>query len=584
MSGTFVGPSIPANPQKGGARQVRSCNSFQVQGFIAEARNDEGHDLQDLIKLFRRDTDLMTPHFLRLVILSGLANAAVLAVVNMAVQSHAKEGADNFRPLIMFCAAIGIYALSQKRLMLDSCARAEQLIDKLRLRLLEAVRATEYQDIEAIGRGEIFGSLSRETQTLSQTMPNLIVAVQSAVLLVATMTYMFFLSTTAFFLLIVFTTVGAAFHLARAKEAAVQIEKAAKNEDILIEGFSDVIDGFREVKLNAARSSQIADEIMRVSADVKSSRLFVHDLNSRDFVLSQLTFFILTGLMVFVSPALVGGNAQTIAMTTTATLFMLGPVGALVGNFSVINNANAAARRIAELEERLLGCTTPINDNCNIQQFQDFSEITLDTLTYSYPASDGDGFSVGPNQLTIRRGDCIFLTGGNGSGKTTFLNLLLTLIPATGGRIKVDGVPIDSDNVIAYRSMFSAIFSDNHLFRKLYGVGAIDPAHVGRLLAEMELEGKVTLKDHQYSTVDLSGGQRKRLALVTAQLEKKPVLVLDEWAADQDPLFRKKFYREVLPDLKKSGYTIIAVTHDDRYFDIADARYHMEEGQLRRLD
>jgi putative ATP-binding cassette transporter len=540
--------------------------------------------LRDLIKLFQRDTDLLTAPFLRLVIFSGLANAAVLAVVNMAVQSQSRGTADNFRPLVMFCLAIGIYALSQRRLMLDSCERAESLIDKLRLRLLDAIRATEYQDIETIGRGEIFGSLSRETQTLSQTMSALVVGVQSAVLLLASMTYMFFLSTTAFFLLIVFTTAGAAFHLSRAKLAAVQIEKAAKEEDTLVEGFSDVIDGFREVKLNPVRSSQIAKEIMRTSANVLSSRQFVHDLNSRDFVLSQITFFVLTGLMVFVVPTLVGGSSQTIAMTTTATLFMLGPVGTLVGSFPVINVANAAAKRIMDLEGKLLGCAPPINDQCNLSQFQDFSEITLEALTYCYPAVDDDGFCVGPNNLTIRRGDCIFITGGNGSGKTTFLNLLLTLIPATGGKITVDGKTIINGNVMAYRNMFSAIFSDNHLFRKLYGVDNIDPDNVHHLLAEMELDGKVTLAGDQYSTVDLSGGQRKRLALVTAQLEKKPILVLDEWAADQDPVFRKKFYREVLPGLKESGYTIIAITHDDRYFDVADARYHMEDGQLRRMD
>jgi len=540
--------------------------------------------LRDLIKLFQRDTDLLTAHFLRLVIFSGLANAAVLAVVNMAVQSQSKGPSGNFRPLVMFCLAIGIYALSQRRLMLDSCERAEKLIDKLRLRLLDAIRATEYEDIETIGRGEIFGSLSRETQTLSQTMSALVVGVQSAVLLLASMTYMFFLSTTAFFLLIVFTTAGAAFHLSRAKLAAVQIEKAAKNEDMLVEGFSDVIDGFREVKLNPARSSQIAQEIARTSADVLSSRQFVHDLNSRDFVLSQITFFILTGLMVFVVPTLVGGNFKTIAMTTTATLFMLGPVGTLVGSFPIINVANAAAKRITDLEGKLLGCAPPINDQCNLGQFQDFSEITLEALTYCYPAVDGDGFCVGPNDLTIRRGDCIFMTGGNGSGKTTFLNLLLTLVPATEGKITVDGKTIINGNVMAYRNMFSAIFSDNHLFRKLFGVENIDPDNVHRLLAEMELDGKVTLAGDQYSTVDLSGGQRKRLALVTAQLEKKPILVLDEWAADQDPVFRKKFYREVLPGLKESGYTIIAITHDDRYFDVADARYHMEDGKLRRMD
>lgn len=538
--------------------------------------------MDDLIKLFRRDTDLLTSPFLRLVVCSGLANAAVLAVVNMAVQSHAESPAAKLRPLILFSLAIAVYALSQRKLMADSCARVEDLINKIHVRLLSAIRASELQDIEDIGRGEIFGSLSREAQILSQSIPNLIVAVQSAVLLFASMTYMFFLSRAAFFLLAVFTTIGALFHMARAKETDEHRRLAARNEDALIEGFSDVIDGFRETKLNKARSDALAAEIAGTSYRAKMSRLFIHKLNSNDFVLSQLTFFILTGLMVFVAPEIGGVDTKTVAMTTTATLFMLGPVGALVGNFPAISNANSAARRISNLESRLGEAPALTNGDCDIEQFHAFQEITFDGLTYSYPDKGGPAFKVGPNSLSIKRGECIFLTGGNGSGKSTFVNMLLTLLPASAGTIKVDGRVIDEENVVAYRNLFSAIFSNNHLSRKLYGVLSFSTEDANKLLEEMELSDKVQIQGHEYSTTDLSGGQRKRLALVTSQLEQKPILVLDEWAADQDPVFRKKFYREVLPRLKSAGVTVIAVTHDDRYFDAADARYNMEYGLLER--
>ena len=80
-----------------------------------------------------------------------------------------------------------------------------------------------------------------------------------------------------------------------------------------------------------------------------------------------------------------------------------------------------------------------------------------------------------------------------------------------------------------------------------------------------------------------SGGQRQRLAIARAVLRNAPILVLDEWAADQDPQFRRKFYREILPELKRRGLTIVAVTHDDHYFDAAERRLHMEEGRLSEL-
>lgn len=534
-----------------------------------------------LYRLFLRDTDLFTPPFVRLAILSGLANAGVLAIVNMAVQSSSEGAASQLRSLILFCVTLAIYAYSQKRLMVDTCERVEVLISELRRRLLEAVRSSELLEIERIGKAEIFGNLSRETQVLSQAMPNIIVAVQSSILLLAAMIYLFFLSKLAFILLASFTAIGAAFHLARAKQASTHILEAARTDDTLIEGFSDVIDGFREVKLNQAKSDQLGDMVRLVSRRSARSRILVHTLNAHDFVLSQLTFFALTGLMVFVVPAFGEVDTKTITMTTTATLFMLGPVGALVGNFPVLNNANAAARQICELEDKLLSGAATCKLIGPLDTFTDFSEIRLEAQAFSYPSADGErAFSVGPNSLTIKRGTCIFITGGNGSGKTTFVNLLLTLIPSTGGQIVVDGIAVNDANVAAYRNLFSAIFSDNHLFKTLYGTAPFDPDEATRLLEDMDIQHKVQIVDNRFSTTELSGGQRKRLAMVAARLERKPILVLDEWAADQDPAFRARFYREILPALRAQGYTIIAITHDDRFFDVADARYHMEDGKL----
>ena len=537
--------------------------------------------MDHLYRLLLRDTDLFTPHFVRLAVLSGLANAAVLAIVNMAVQTSSEGVSSQLRSLLLFGVTIAIYGYSQKRLMVDTCERVEELIGSLRRRLMEAVRNSELFQIERIGKAEIFGNLSRETQVLSQAMPNIIVSVQASILLIASMIYLFFLSKLAFILLATFTTVGAAFHLGRAKQASKHILEAARNDDTLIEGFSDVINGFREVKLNQIKSDQLGEMVTLVSRRSASSRILVHTLNAHDFVLSQLTFFALTGLMVFVVPTFAEVDTKTITMTTTATLFMLGPVGALVGSFPVFNNANAAARQICELEEKLLAGSTARKVIGPLDLFADFSEISLEAQSFSYLATDGEQpFSVGPNSLTIRRGDCIFITGSNGSGKTTFVNLLLTLIPSTNGKIIVDGVGVNDSNVTAYRNLFSAIFSDNHLFKTLYGTAPFDKNEAAELLEEMDILDKVQVVENRFTTTELSGGQRKRLAMVAARLERKPILVLDEWAADQDPAFRTKFYRQIIPTLRTQGYTIIAITHDERFFDVADARYHMEDGKL----
>jgi len=131
-----------------------------------------------------------------------------------------------------------------------------------------------------------------------------------------------------------------------------------------------------------------------------------------------------------------------------------------------------------------------------------------------------------------------------------------------------------------YRNRISAIFSDFHLSRRLYAVKEPDPIKISTLLKRLEMHDKVTVRDGSFSTIDLSTGQRKRLALIVAELEDKQVIVLDEWAADQDPHFRRIFYEELLPDLKARGKIVICVTHDERWFHIADRIYKMNEGRI----
>jgi putative ATP-binding cassette transporter len=143
----------------------------------------------------------------------------------------------------------------------------------------------------------------------------------------------------------------------------------------------------------------------------------------------------------------------------------------------------------------------------------------------------------------------------------------------------VNGDPVVyADNKRQYRSLYSPVFSDFHLFDQLYNVE--DENEVNEYLKFFEIDHKVNFSEGKFSTSDLSTGQRKRLALIACIVENKPILVLDEWAADQDPVFRKKFYLEILPLLKSKGFTIIAITHDDAYFDTADCLFKMSEGAL----
>ena len=188
---------------------------------------------------------------------------------------------------------------------------------------------------------------------------------------------------------------------------------------------------------------------------------------------------------------------------------------------------------------------------------------------------------LGPMDLTIHQGELLFIVGGNGSGKTTLAMLLLGLYQPEAGTITLNGVPVTEANLENYRQYFSAVFSDFHLFEQLLGTD--QQALSDRTTHYIKLFGmahKVKVIDSKFSTIDLSSGQRKRLALVSSYLEDRPIYLFDEWASDQDPVFKRVFYTELLPDLKARGKTVLIITHDDAYFHLADRIIKLEDGHL----
>ncbi|KPZ09460.1 Pyoverdine ABC transporter ATP-binding/permease protein [Pseudomonas amygdali pv. ulmi] len=262
-------------------------------------------------------------------------------------------------------------------------------------------------------------------------------------------------------------------------------------------------------------------------------------------------------------------------------LYMKGPLERLITALPGISRAQIAMRRIAELswkfsnpEPHLLVSDRP-NSLANMQTLE------LHNLRYDYPPVEGsDAFHLGPVDLSIKQGDMVFIVGENGCGKTTLIKLLLGLYTPQQGEIRLNGQTVTPENLDDYRQLFTTIFADYYLFDEpLQGQAAL-PQDAGKYLERLDIAHKVSIKDGAFTTTDLSTGQRKRLALINAWLDERQVLVFDEWAADQDPAFRRVFYTELLPELKQQGKTIIVISHDDRYFYIADQLVRMQTGQI----
>ena len=524
--------------------------------------------------------------------LSGVASASVLAVINQA--TVAAEGEGRGGGLIVLLLAVLVYSLSHRALMISAAALAESTVDRLRVTMEEKLRSADLRRVEELDQNRIYATISGEMQALSDGTVSLAIVGHSLLLVIMTAIYLLFLSIAAVIAAVVFSAAAAYIHLRRSKETAETMTEAFRLDAHLLHGFSDLIAGFKEAKLNTLRSQDLGKAIQDSSAQVAGVRLKTRSYIATDLVLSQSAFYLLIGLMAFVVPMFVTIERQTLAMITAGTLFLIGPIGLLVAGIPILQRVESAAQTILGVLQELPAAT----EKSGIFQPVGMPEdgfIKLSQVSFTYDRGDEGNFAVGPIDLEVRQGQMVLITGSNGSGKSTLLKLITGLYLPTAGvttaRVEIDKVKkeiqtsadgsVMQGEIEIYQNLFSAVFSDYHLFKRLYGIRSIDAAEVNKWLQLVELQDKVHIAGGEFDTVGLSSGQRKRLAMVTLLLENRPVCVFDEWAADQDKHFRDKFYFTILPMLlKEYKKTLIVVSHDIEYFKSdkipPHERFHME--------
>jgi putative pyoverdin transport system ATP-binding/permease protein len=535
------------------------------------------------VQLVQREMQGSLPRLLFMSALGGISTAAVLASINAGVQSVNNGNKPSLWAATLFLVALFLFMKTQAYVTITATAEIEGIIHRLRLRIMDQIRHSELLALDNIGLARIVASVTGDTQILTQASNMLCFTIQGAVLIFFVSFYVAYLSLAAFFMtfVIVFGA-GIMFHLKNRRLTEQKAESAAW-ERRLFDRLTDFLDGFKEVRLNSARSADLfedASDVSRVAANIK---IRTQAETFKMIVNSQISMYVLLGAVVFVAPTLsdsLGG--ASISKATTALLFVVGACFGLVQSIPILLNANAAASRIEELETALRAAGS--TETKEIAVPTRFEKIEMRDITFRYVDKFSDAaFKIGPIDFTLQPGELVFITGGNGSGKSTFLRVLSGLYPPNSGEITLDGVRVDDHNRDAYRGLMSAIFFDYHLFQRLYGIPEGGAAELERLLAQFRLSDKTGLVDGEFRTLDLSGGQRRRLALIVSLLEKRPILLLDEWTAEQDPEFRRKFYDELLPDLMAAGATIVVITHDDRYLDeltLRARRVRMDEGRV----
>jgi putative pyoverdin transport system ATP-binding/permease protein len=530
------------------------------------------------LDLVRREMHGSLPKLLFMSGLGGISTAAILAAINSGLQSGSSLWAAS-----LFVIALFLFIKTQSYVTITTTAEIEAIIHKIRVRLMDQIRRSELLAIEDVGRARIVAAITSDTAVLTQASNMLAFTVQGAVLIVFVAIYVAFLSVAAILTTIVIVSIAAVIFHQKNRRLVDEKQRAAAWERRLFDRLTDFLDGFKEVRLNRARSTDLFDDAVDVSRTAANIKINTQAETFKMIVTSQISMYVLLGAVVFIAPQFsssLGGAALT--KTTTALMFIVGACFGLVQSIPVLLNANASADRIVQLENALRA--TVSSQQREIPVVKRFDEIEMRKISFRYVDRFSEAaFKIGPIDFTLRPGELVFITGGNGSGKSTFLRVLAGLYPPDSGEIILDGKHITDANRDEYRALMSAIFFDYHLFRRLYGVPDAEPGEVDRLLNLFRLADKTGLVDGEFRTLELSGGQRRRLALIVSLLEKRPILLLDEWTAEQDPEFRRKFYDELLPDLMKAGATVVVITHDDRYLDelnLPARRIRMDEGRI----
>ena len=510
-------------------------------------------------------------------ILAGLTGFAFITIVNEVIASLIKDPSqlDKERYLWSFLGLIALFFGSRRWLAEGVIKLSQSIYWETRLEVVKLMIHAPYRRLKA-HKSEVYSVLTHDVGNITQASLLIIEFVTSIVLIVTCLGYMAFLSLSMFFISLGVIAIGIGVYELLSRKSNKRFNKARDLEGAFIRSFNAILNGAKEINMDRRKGYGIYEnrtEKVSHEALMNNQKAYVGFLNSQ--LVGQVLFYALIGFILLYAGSILEVPVAITISYTFVLLYILGPIGNVMSIIPFVSRALISMRRMAALEEKL---STILVEAPKAQE----TPIELESLRYENIAfAYGENtFGVGPINFGLKKGEVNFIYGGNGSGKTTFMNTLLFIYTPNSGTVLLNGKPINEEEIQTFKSLFSVVFGDYHLFNEFYGYENFDRQKAAHYLTIFEIDEKVTITEKGFSSVDFSTGQRKRLALIMALLEDKPILVLDEWAADQDPHFRKKFYTEIIPMIKQEGKAILAITHDDRYYHCADRLYRMEYGTL----
>lgn len=511
-------------------------------------------------------------------VIAGIINTLLIKMVNTELQNPGDSSLTIF--VLLIAAGLAFNSLSLILINKLACDTTHQL----RLSLFRHILKMPLRKLESMGNSMMTSSFSQDPRTIVDTLVKLPSLITSIVVTVGCLIYLGILSWPIFLILLGFIAFTVASYQIPEKYAIRFMKVHRRVLDRLYRQFEGLLLGIKELKLSSRRRGNFFTQVLLPTtdeargADIKHRNLYAV-LNSWQ----KLMYFAFLTILLYLVPKFIETDAALLVSFAITVLFLIGPLDEVVSLLPAIHLGRIAYNHLQKigLDPMMIGkheAEVGRDQDCSLV----FLELRLVGVRHRFRRDNElHSFELGPINLSLGVGELVFLVGGNGSGKTTLAKVLCGLYPPESGHLELNGERLDSEDMNRYRQLFAAIFTEFYVFESLLGVPDVQFAEkVNHYLRLLYLDSKVEVKDNRLSTTSLSTGQRKRLALLAAYLEDRPCYLFDEWAADQDPEFKRVFYEDLLPDLKRRGKAVFVISHDDRYFHLADRLLRLEDGQL----
>ncbi|SDE60759.1 cyclic peptide export ABC transporter [Paracidovorax valerianellae] len=512
---------------------------------------------------------------------AGAATVALLATINRVLNTPG--GLAGGLLMVFICLCLGALA---GRVVSDMSSNfvGQRLVAQVRKGLAQKILAAPIDALERYRTHRLMPVLSQDVDMISDVVFALSATLIAVAIALGCLIYLAVLSLPLFGVLIVALAIGATIQVLAQSRGVAGFWKAREYEEQLHKAYRGISEGAKELRMHRTRRARMfTEQIERVVDSIRTVNGRAINTYVVATAFGSALFFLLIALILGWA-ALRAPEPAVLSGFVLVLLFLKGPMDQIASALPGVGRAKVAFQRIADLSTRFASPEPHLPLQAQQREAHLGDAIELRGVRYAFDAPPGgEPFVLGPVDLRLRKGELVFVVGDNGSGKTTLIKLLLGLYAPQSGTIVLDGEPVVPETRDDYRQLFTTVFSDFYLFEDLLGeasVGSAGQAQAQKYLERLEIAHKVSVQDGVFTTTDLSTGQRKRLALVHAYLEGRPVLVFDEWAADQDPTFRHLFYTELLPELRAKGHLLVVISHDDRYFHLADRVVTMRAGQV----